>query len=490
MSSLAPPTFPKGSMLGRYRIERRLGLGGMGEVYEAWHADLNKRVAVKTLLPALTSRPELRARFLREGQATARLRHPHAVDVSDVGVEGETPFLVMEFLDGETLEALVAREAPLTMPRVAELMLPVIAAVKAAHDEDIVHRDLKPANIFLHQTRDRKTVPKVLDFGISKMADDDGASPLTQTASLLGTPHYMSPEQLRSSKYVDARSDQYALGAILYECATGQKPFHGETMFLLMNAIVNGHFMAPRARVPSIPAEFERLVVRAMNLDPSQRFESLRALGCSLLAFAEPRVRDQWESVFDGAAATAWVQSSPTLPPRADAPASLAGARNSVLPTPPPGTFAGAAVHLASTSAPSPPRRVAPIVAGLTMLAAVAGLTVAAAQRFVPVAPAGYVAAQPSSAVPQAAPLQAPAPPAVAERPASTPTSPPPVVPATTVPSTSTVVAAPREMTTPAARRRGRRRGRRHGDDVAAPMFETPIATSTNTGTNSIPILR
>jgi serine/threonine-protein kinase len=297
MPAYSPPSLSAGAMLGRYRIERRLGAGGMGEVYEALHSDLNRRVAIKTLLPSAVSHPDAVARFLREGQATARLRHPHAVDIFDVGVDRGVVFLVMELLDGETLAALIAREAPLAPERVVAIMLPVLAAVQAAHEEGVIHRDLKPANLFLHRGRTGGLVPKVLDFGISKVVDEDVTS-LTQSESVLGTPCYMSPEQLRGAKYINARSDQYTLGVILYECVTQRKPFDGETIFVVMSAIASGRFAPPREVVPSLPSAFEEVILRAMDVDPAGRFESVCALGRALLPFADDRIRALWESTF------------------------------------------------------------------------------------------------------------------------------------------------------------------------------------------------
>ena len=171
----------EGSMFGRYRVVRQIGRGGMGAVYEAVHSDLEKRVALKVLLPSTASQTELVARFEREARAAARVRHPNVVDVSDVGVEAGVAWLVMEHLEGEDLSGLLRREGALPLSRVAELMLPVLGAVEAAHSLGVVHRDLKPENIFLARMRDGTIVPKVLDFGISKMAPAGGGPALTST---------------------------------------------------------------------------------------------------------------------------------------------------------------------------------------------------------------------------------------------------------------------------------------------------------------------
>ena len=177
-----------GTCLGKYQVVRLVGEGGMGAVYEGIHLEIGKRVAIKTMSPALAAIPDARARFLREAQLTSRVRHPHAVDVTDVGSEGGHTYLVMEFLEGEDLAHHIERRGPMPLDEIADIMLPVLAAVTAAHDEGIIHRDLKPQNIFLSQTRDGAIVPKVLDFGISK-----GPSELQPTGFPGMTPRWSRP---------------------------------------------------------------------------------------------------------------------------------------------------------------------------------------------------------------------------------------------------------------------------------------------------------
>ncbi|MCC6214080.1 MAG: protein kinase [Polyangiaceae bacterium] len=283
-------TLAPGTMIGRYSVARLLGKGGMGAVYEATHVELQKRVAVKLIHPQFATSPEVRARFVREGQAASRIRHPHVVDVYDVGLHGDTPYLVMEFLEGEDLSALLAREKRLALPRLVEIMIPVLSAVAAAHDLGIVHRDLKPENV--HLCWERGSVqPKVLDFGISKLVEQQTSQAATHTSALLGTPLYMSPEQAASSKTIDHRADQYSLGVILYELGTGRRPFEHEALYLLLHAIVQGEFPPPRAVAPDLPPEFEQVVLTAMARTPQQRFESVRALGRALLPFGTDRIK-------------------------------------------------------------------------------------------------------------------------------------------------------------------------------------------------------
>jgi len=278
-----------GSLLGSYLITRQAGVGAMAVVYEARHQRLGKRVAIKMLLPHFASDPNIAQRFKREGEAAARLDHPQAVDVTDVGVDAwGTPFLVMEFLDGEDLAALLARSGRLSAEQTADILVPVLSAVHAAHELGIIHRDLKPANIFLAR-RERRILPKVVDFGISKMEQE--ALALTDAETLLGTPYYMSPEQARGAKLADARSDQYAVGAIAYECLTGQVPFQSETIYGLLAAIVNDEPPPPSSLVGDLEPELERIVMRALSKRPEDRYPDARALALALQAHASLRVQ-------------------------------------------------------------------------------------------------------------------------------------------------------------------------------------------------------
>jgi hypothetical protein len=307
-ATLAPDT-----RFGRYRVVRCIGVGGMGAVYEAVHDDLEKRVALKTLHPSMAREPEARARFLREGRAASRIRHPNVVEVFDVGQHDDTLFLVMEHLAGEDLAALLGREGPLAVERLVDLLLPVVAAVATAHEEGVVHRDLKPENIFLAQTRNGAVQPKVLDFGISKLTGVPNAQRITGASSMIGTPLYMSPEQTQGAA-VDGRTDQYALGVILYECATGRVPYDAPELYPLMHAIVLGEHASPRSLRADLPADFEAVIERAMARDADRRYESMHALGRALLPFASRTNRGLWRDVF-GAAPTPLQQPAFVAPP-------------------------------------------------------------------------------------------------------------------------------------------------------------------------------
>ncbi len=278
-------------------LVRQIGQGGMGEVYEGMHRSLEKRVAIKVLHMRFGDDPIARERFHREGRAAARVRHPHAVEVFDCGIERGIAWLAMEYLEGETLLDAIDREGVLSTNRLVDLMLPVVAAVNAAHQQGIVHRDLKPGNIFLAQALHGIVQPKVLDFGVARVMDDDMG--ITCSTTLLGTPYYMSPEQTKNGRNATVHSDQYSLGVMLYECATGTVPFEYERLFDLMEAIVRAPVAAPRAIRPDLSPDFEALILRAMHRNPARRFPSVRALGEALLPFASPALRALWEPVFD-----------------------------------------------------------------------------------------------------------------------------------------------------------------------------------------------
>src|SRR5262245_9826292 len=179
-----------GQAFGRYQIVRLIGEGGMGAVYEAVHPALKKRFAIKTLLAAMAQSPGVRARFLREGEAASRINHPNVVDVVDVGVEEGTPYLVMELLEGETLGALIARSGQVGVAEAVDILLPVMSAVAAGHGQGVIHRDLKPQNVFLARKAWGDPTPKVLDFGVSKLTDDDDSLMRTGSTVVLGTLAY------------------------------------------------------------------------------------------------------------------------------------------------------------------------------------------------------------------------------------------------------------------------------------------------------------
>jgi serine/threonine protein kinase len=272
---------------GKYRIEEQLGKGGMGAVYRATHVVSDKPVALKWMLRPASDERALE-RFTREARAAGRIDHPNVVDVYDIGQDGDAGYLVMELLRGESLRHRLAR-GPLAPTAVVDLLLPAMRGVAAAHREGVIHRDLKPDNIFLCRAPDgAEREAKVLDFGIStiNVLDADAQTRLTKEGTVLGTPSYMSPEQLHSVRDVDARTDVYAFAVILYEALTGSIPFVGDSYSALVLAIANTKPRPPRELRPAIPLQLERVVLRAMEKDRATRVQSMDALISALLPFA------------------------------------------------------------------------------------------------------------------------------------------------------------------------------------------------------------
>jgi serine/threonine-protein kinase len=291
-----------GDCIAAYELRRELGQGAMATVFEAEHLGLGKRVALKRMHPHLATDETAASRFLREGRAAAQIRSPHVVDVFDVGTHEGVPYLVMELLAGEDLASVLRRRGKLPLSELADVVVPIALAVHMAHEAGVIHRDLKPSNVVLATRDGGERCPVVLDFGISKLVADAGRD-LTASEVLLGTVHYMSPEQTRSGRQATALSDQYALGVLLYECATGAKPFAGSTHYAVMHAIVSARVVPPSGMDPALPPAFDDVVLRAMQRDPRKRFESVRGLGAALLpwASAETRLRYAAELGVDAA---------------------------------------------------------------------------------------------------------------------------------------------------------------------------------------------
>ncbi|MEO8185264.1 MAG: serine/threonine-protein kinase [Deltaproteobacteria bacterium] len=296
----ASGTLPAGFEFGAYVIGACIGQGGMARVYRAEHRALRKPVALKVMDGALLRRANWRRRFLREGQAAAAVKHPNVVDITDVGVWQGRPYLVMEFLEGEDLEQYLGRHKPLSEAELGRLMIPVIAGLATAHASGVVHRDLKPSNVFLARGPDNEIVPKLLDFGISKLTSplEDVDPSSTPLGELMGSPMYMSPEAVRGARDLTAQSDQYSLGVVLYECVTGRAPFQGDSVLAVLDAVAHGSFDPPRQYRPDLSRTLEGAILRAMSAEPQARFDSVRDVGRALCHSADHRTRLLWMPSF------------------------------------------------------------------------------------------------------------------------------------------------------------------------------------------------
>ena len=276
---------------GKYRLDERLGGGGMGTVYRATHLLIDRPVALKVLSQRFVGDQTAQQRFRREARAAGRMQHPNAVTVTDFGATDDGYlYIVMELLEGRTLRDLIAHEAPLDPARAVSFMLQACAAVGAAHDAGLIHRDLKPANIFVEQRPNFPSVVKVLDFGVAKFVveeHDDDYHTLTQVGALIGTPRYMSPEQCADGVSLTPAADVYSLGIILYEMLTGACPFNGETHLAIALKQVSAMPVPPREIVATTPEALERVVLHTLAKNPNERPRDANELRRELYATAE-----------------------------------------------------------------------------------------------------------------------------------------------------------------------------------------------------------
>jgi eukaryotic-like serine/threonine-protein kinase len=280
----------------RYRIIRKVGEGGMGAVYQAEHALIEKRVALKVLFQDLTRRPDLVARFLQEAKSASRIRQENVIDISDFGQSGDgLVYIAMEFLDGQDLGKTLRAEKSIPWLRGRPILMQITKALRAAHAQGIIHRDMKPENVFLVQREGKVDFVKVLDFGIAKVvsADDNEGPRLTQTGMIFGTPEYMSPEQAQGHP-PDHRLDVYAVGCIMYHMLTGSVPFTADSFMGILTKHLLEPVVPPRQRRPDlgITAEVEAVCLRAMEKDREKRWPDMdafyRALGAAGDAPFEP----------------------------------------------------------------------------------------------------------------------------------------------------------------------------------------------------------
>ena len=317
------PTELIGAVLSdTYKIERVIGHGGMGVVYEASHLRLPRRFAVKVLYAHVARDPEVNARFRREAMVTSEIGNSHIIEIVDFNQTPEgTLYIVMELLRGEDLESLLRREGPLPVERAVQIARQVASALKAAHERGVIHRDLKPSNVFLCANDEQKDFVKVLDFGISKV--QGSSTVVTQDMATIGTPAYMAPEQADGkSAEADARSDIYALGTMLYEMLGGRPPFAGESILAMLYKVVNEEPPPLSSLRPGLPEPLVGAIHQAINKKPEERFATMTVLADVLdrAQSAPPPLRKRRPKA---------------APPAAVAPTALAPAPGDIPPTRP-----------------------------------------------------------------------------------------------------------------------------------------------------------
>jgi len=402
-------------LAGKYRIERVLGQGGMGVVVQATHIHLDERVAIKFLLPQALESPEAVARFAREARAAVKIKSEHVARVTDVGtLETGCPYMVMEYLHGRDLAQLVQDQGPLTIEHAVDFVLQASEAIAEAHSLGIVHRDLKPSNLFLIHRADGSPCVKVLDFGISKTTGMRGSGPdlgMTRTTAVMGSPLYMSPEQMASSRNVDQRTDIWALGAILFELLTGQVPFAADTMPQLCAMVLQEPAPPLRGRLPMAPEGLETAILRCLEKVPTRRFNNVAEFANAIAPFAPRWGRVSVERISRILTAAGQHQVSPS---------------SETLPSSPPAAGPAPAGKAAATqaawdqSAPAAKRSRAPLVVA-ALGAGFVALGAAAVFGYTRFAGPDATASTTGAATVQTAPV------ATAEPPPA-PTPPPPVV--------------------------------------------------------------
>ena len=322
-----------GTVFAGYQVIRQLGEGAFGKVYEAVRDDISLTVALKVLRAEVSDNDEVATRFLREAQAVAQLRHPNIVGYVELGEVGGKAFLAMELLRGEALTDLMLREGHISLQRALDIAIPLIAAVRTVHAQGIVHRDLKPDNVFLTYTESGAVVPKILDFGFAKISAP--GMQITRADTAIGTPNFMSPEQMLSPREVDPRSDQWALGVLLYYMLTGVKPFAAPTLGDTLKNVLQRDPPTLREYLPALPEQIDVAVMRTLRKSPGDRLGSVHELAEALLPYASDDVAALYtaeaygDSVWDD-----MVDTDPGLSAHAD-PSPPAAQRNEHLAPPP-----------------------------------------------------------------------------------------------------------------------------------------------------------
>ncbi len=478
------PVSPGDVIAEKYRVERVLGRGGMGVVVAATHLHLDQPVALKFIIPGVVGQDSQAVeRFMREARAAGRLRSEHVAKVYDVGMlAAGAPYIVMEYLEGQDLSAVVDLEGALDPERACDYVLQACEAMAEAHSLGIIHRDIKPQNLFLTKGVGGKPLVKVLDFGVSKVRTpgvvDKG---LTSTASVMGSPMYMAPEQMRSARSADARSDIWALGVVLYTLLTGDAPFIAETMTELALKVVQDAHPPVSLRRPNIAAGLAAVVDRCLEKDPANRYADVSDLAMALTEFAPPASRILGEHT------RAILKRKTDPPPRGPSMPSYP----SMQATPQPGlpdrtvVSAGDASPMASTSAgwshSSRAKRTKGIVGGIAIAVIALGVVgfVARGKRAPDADPApakivstpSPIAADPSPPAPAATPIPAPAP------------APPPPAAAIASASVSAVDASAPAAPAP-------RTGKQGGNGATGPGRRSSTPAPASTHDDEIPALR
>jgi serine/threonine-protein kinase len=298
VSTEALPVVPGDIVAGKYRIERVLGRGGMGFVLEATHLQLDQKVALKFLLPEVAANPEVVGRFVREARAAVKIQSEHVARVLDVGtLDSGAPFMVMEYLRGADLSRLVEDQGPLPVRDAVGYVLQTCEAIAEAHALGVVHRDLKPANLFLAERQSGQPIVKVLDFGISKAPMSVHDAALTKPTAMMGSPSYMSPEQMVAAETVDVRTDVWALGVVLYELVTGKVPFVADTMPELVGAVLQRTPEPIAVSRSDVPSELQAVVDRCLSKERDGRYPNVAELAAALAPLGPPRSEQSLERI-------------------------------------------------------------------------------------------------------------------------------------------------------------------------------------------------
>jgi serine/threonine-protein kinase len=412
-------------LAGKYRVDRVLGVGGMGVVVAAHHLHLDEHVAIKFLLPQALANAEAVARFDREARAAVKIKSEHVARVIDVGkLENGAPYMVMEYLEGRDLSAWLTERGPLPVEQAVDFVLQACEAIAEAHAMGVVHRDLKPANLYCIRRPDGALSIKVLDFGISKATGPGGSMGMTKTQAVMGSPLYMSPEQMESSKGVDPRADIWALGIILFELVTGRCPFEGEAITELVLKIVTAQPPLLTGMVPGITPALDPIIQRCLAKNRDHRYSSVAELAYDLLPLGPPAAKLSVERIGNimGAAGQPTRKNFHSSPPGVHATQQMGGSQPSITGGGPAGMPQQAQMPRMTDAAwgqtgGAPASRKAPMLAlvlgGATLLMLVAGGLVLMVTRKAPppaVAASGLVAPTASApAAPSAVVLDPPA---------------------------------------------------------------------------------